>query len=332
VDIEWRNAIFGSVAVHVLLVAAMLLANWDWSSTPQQNRTGLNIQARVVDVGQFQQQVDRAVEQRQQAERAEQQRLERERRAAQRDEALRQQRERDERANAEAIAERDRQQREQQQREQAEREQAEQQRLEQQRQVEQQAERDREAELQRQQQAEAERRRQEREARRQAEAEQQRQEEARRQRELDDIRQQREEAERRRQQEQQRLQQLEDQQRREDEIRRLLAEQQAAQQAAANAGRIGTLREQYIATIAAAVQAAWNRPPSAVDEIICELRIVQIPGGEVIDAVITSPCNADAATQRSIIAAVKRNDLPYRGFEEVFERSITFTFRDQENR
>ncbi len=323
VDTEWRNAILGSLVVHLLLVAAMLFAAWDWTSTRRPNRTGLNIEARVVDINQFQQQMNQVREQRDQAVRAEQQRLERERRAQQRDEALQQQRDRDEQARLE----RERQQQEQVDRQQAEQEQRERQQAEQ-------AERDRQAELQRQQADEAERRRQELETHRLAEQQRQREQEASRQRELEQIRQQREEAERRRELEQQRLQQLDDQQRREDEIRReeqLEAERQAAAQVAANAGRIGTLREQYQSAIQATVLAAWIRPPSVVDQIVCAIRIVQIPGGEVIDAVITSPCNADSATQRSIIAAVKRDDLPYRGFEEVFERDITFIFSNRDN-
>jgi colicin import membrane protein len=56
--------------------------------------------------------------------------------------------------------------------------------------------------------------------------------------------------------------------------------------------------------------------------------VVQIPGGEIIDASIVSPCNADAATRRSITAAVMRvGNLPYQGYEDVFERQITFVFR-----
>lgn len=322
-NMEWRNAILASLAVHLLVVLAMLLTAWDWSSNRRPNPTGLNIEARIVDSSVFQQQASEIRQQREQAERSEQQRLERQRLTAERDAALQQQREREEQARLE---------REQQQQETAaaEQQKLEQERLQRERQQEldAQAESERQAELQREQ--EAERRRQELEQRRQAEAERQREEEAQRQRELNEIRQQREEAERRSQQEQERLQQLEDQQQRELEQQRrneILAQEAAEAQAAANAGRIGSLREQYAATIAATVRAAWIRPPSAVDEIVCEVRVVQIPGGEVVDAVIARPCNADSATQRSIIAAVKRDDLPYRGFEEVFVREISFTFR-----
>ena len=72
----------------------------------------------------------------------------------------------------------------------------------------------------------------------------------------------------------------------------------------------------------------WLRPDSAPSGIRCRLRIVQIPGGEVIQASVTSPCNADELTRRSIEAAVLRaQPLPYRGYESVFQRAIDFNFR-----
>jgi colicin import membrane protein len=59
----------------------------------------------------------------------------------------------------------------------------------------------------------------------------------------------------------------------------------------------------------------------------CTLKIIQIPGGEVISAAISGSCNGDEATRRSIIAAVERaGALPYRGFEDVFKREIDFIF------
>ena len=60
-----------------------------------------------------------------------------------------------------------------------------------------------------------------------------------------------------------------------------------------------------------------------------EVRIVgsQIPGGEVISAAISGQCNGDEATRRSILAAVERGGaLPYRGFEDAFQREIDFNF------
>lgn len=105
------------------------------------------------------------------------------------------------------------------------------------------------------------------------------------------------------------------------------AEAAAQQRAEAQAAR-ASLRDQYIAAIASLVQRNWRRPPTAQPGIRCSVRVFQIPGGEVISAEVAGQCNADSATQTSIVNAVMRSDpLPYRGYEDVFAREITFVFR-----
>lgn len=221
-------------------------------------------------------------------------------------------------------------------REALERARAEQQRLEQQRAAEQQRqqqETERQAALERQRERQLQR---EREAARQAEAQreadQQRlAEEQRRLDELKRLREQREAAERERREQEQRLARLAEQraaeaerQRAEAEAERLrLAREQAARQA-----RRATLREEYVATIQELVRRNWRRPPTAARGLRCTVRVVQIPGGQIIDQAIVSPCNADEPTRRSIVDAVERTEfLPYRGYEDVFEREIEFVFR-----
>ena len=45
-------------------------------------------------------------------------------------------------------------------------------------------------------------------------------------------------------------------------------------------------------------------------------------------ASVVAPCNGDELTKRSLEAAVLRaQPLPYRGFESVFQREISFNFR-----
>ncbi len=150
---------------------------------------------------------------------------------------------------------------------------------------------------------------------------------------IEELRQARESAERDRRREEQRLAQLEqrrdaaeaDRQRKLEEERRLqlLAREQASLQKV----QLADLQQQYVATIQSLVTRNWLRPPSARRGLSCRVRISQIPGGEVIDAAIASPCNADDATRRSIIAAVmKAQPLPYQGFEKVFNRQFTFNF------
>jgi colicin import membrane protein len=155
----------------------------------------------------------------------------------------------------------------------------------------------------------------------------------RQQRELEEIRRQREAADKQRRLEEERLKQIEARKQRERE------EQQRQQQAAEaqrraeaeaqqfRAGQMATLADNYRAAIQAFVTQNWLRPPTAQPGLRCTVRIVQIPGGEVISAAIAGQCNGDEATRRSILAAVERGGtLPYRGFEDVFEREIDFIF------
>ncbi|MDX1381919.1 MAG: cell envelope integrity protein TolA [Xanthomonadales bacterium] len=209
----------------------------------------------------------------------------------------------------------------------------------------------REAQLEQQRQREAEqraeeqRRQQQLEEQRQREAQdrlnelriqrerQQQEERERQQRQLEEVRRQREEAERKRQLEEERLKQLEAQRQREiqaEEQRQQQAEAQRRAEAEAQAfkaGQMATLSDNYISAIATAVTNNWLRPPTAQAGLECRVRVVQIPGGEIISSSLVGRCNGDEATRRSILAAVDRTGvLPYRGFEDVFQREIEFIF------
>ena len=205
--------------------------------------------------------------------------------------------------------------------------------------------RERDAELERQRQREQERQQEER--RRQQQLEAQRKQEAqdrlqqlrlqrerkleeerlRQQRELEQVRQQREAAEKQRKLEAERLKQIES---RKEQERQQEAEAQRQAQAEAQqfrAGQLATLSDNYQAAIQAFVTQNWLRPPTAQAGLRCTLKIVQIPGGEVISAAIAGQFNGDEATRRSILSAEDRcGTLPYLGFEDVFERQIDFIF------
>jgi len=194
------------------------------------------------------------------------------------------------------------------------------------------AERDRAAALEQQRQQQLERERaaaREVEARRQAE-QARRDAEQERMRELEELRRQRQQAEAERQQQERRMAELAE--RREAERREAEAAAEAerlrlAQQQAAQSERRATLRDEYVSTIQELVRRNWIRPPTTRPGVRCTVRVVQIPGGEIIDQAIAGSCNADEATRRSILAAVERTaTLPYRGYEDVFEREIDFTF------
>jgi colicin import membrane protein len=96
-------------------------------------------------------------------------------------------------------------------------------------------------------------------------------------------------------------------------------------------GNFGTdtgLAARYVLAIQQTVTQNWLRPDTTRPGLQCRLRIIQIPGGEVINAQVLSPCNGDELARRSIEAAVMRaQPLPYSGYESVFQREITFNFR-----
>ena len=153
------------------------------------------------------------------------------------------------------------------------------------------------------------------------------------QRELEQVRAQREAAEKQRKLDEDRLKQTEARKEKAiQEQQRLQREALAQRQAEAEArefraGQVATLSDNYQAAIQSFVTQNWMRPPTAQSGLRCTLKIVQIPGGEVISAAISGQCNGDEATRRSILAAVERGGaLPYRGFEDVFEREIDFNF------
>lgn len=159
--------------------------------------------------------------------------------------------------------------------------------------------------------------------------EKQRQLHEQQQKQLADIRQQREAAEKKVKLERERLAQLEDRNQRTAESQaQPEAEHEASEAQTGAGGKDDDLTARYQAAIQAAVTQNWNRPDSAQAGLRCALRIVQIPGGDVISATVGSPCNADPVTRNSIEQAVmKAAPLPYQGYEKVFQRNINFNFR-----
>ena len=156
---------------------------------------------------------------------------------------------------------------------------------------------------------------------------QQKRETAERQKQLEDIRRQRQAAEKRRKLEQEKLAQLDDLQKQQAK-RPAPPDLPAAEQARTGMeGQDDSLAAQYYAAIQNAVTQNWLRPDNTPPGLRCTLRIVQIPGGDVLSVEIGNPCNADAPTRASIEQAVKRAaPLPYKGYQKVFSRAINFNF------
>jgi len=146
---------------------------------------------------------------------------------------------------------------------------------------------------------------------------------------VEEIRRQREEAARRTRMEEQRLQQLADRQAAPTPAPQAAT---AAVQAAGTNGVDTDLRAQYVLALTRAIENNWLRPDTVQIGQICRIRIIQLRGGEVISVSVLPGCAYDALGQRSVEAAVLRaQPLPYAGFESVFERDIQLNFRATED-
>ncbi len=275
-----------AIGIHVLMAALVALGTMRWEPFRKPQNLGLTIEAVIVDTSEIR-------KQREEAKRA----VEREELRQQRNERLEQQRNRE----AEQKVQKDLETKQR-----------------------------REKELEAQNKREAQDRLQKLRMERERKLEDQRLKD---QQALEDIRKQRELADKQRNQEEERLKQIED--RRQNEAVEQRRESEAVErkkqideeERAFRAGQLATERDKYVATIAAIVTQNWLRPPTAKAGLNCTVHVVQIPGGEVISSNIVGRCNGDEATRRSIIAAVERTGiLPYRGFEDVFDREINFNF------
>jgi len=152
---------------------------------------------------------------------------------------------------------------------------------------------------------------------------------------IEDIKRQREAAEKKRKLEQEKLAQLQDLSKQKPEKAPQKAPPQKAQPAVPEAeqAKTGTngndtgLVAEYSAAIINVVKLNWNRPDNAQPGLRCTLKVIQLPGGDVMSAHAVAPCNADQVTRASIEEAVtKAQPLPYKGYEKVFARELTLIF------
>lgn len=186
-------------------------------------------------------------------------------------------------------------------------------------------EREKVAELAQQKAEDAKRAEEERHRQEQVLLDQQQREERTRMQQLAQIRTEREAADRKAKLEKQKLEQLKDLAKAKPAPVQPVPE--AEQAKSGTNGSDDSLSAQYAAAITNAVTENWLRPDSAQPGLRCMLRIVQIPGGDVIGVQLMNPCNADPQTRDSIEQAVKRaSPLPYKGYEKAFSRELNFNF------
>lgn len=110
--------------------------------------------------------------------------------------------------------------------------------------------------------------------------------------------------------------------------RQAMAEALAAESAARIEQELAGERGRYVAAIKAHVEANWLRPPGASD-IRCEVRVTQLPGGQIVDFKLLESCGNEAV-DRSVEQAIRKSDpLPRPPDRRVFERELIFTFEPQ---
>ena len=87
----------------------------------------------------------------------------------------------------------------------------------------------------------------------------------------------------------------------------------------------------YGVAIQTAVERQWIRPDSIRAGQRCQVLIVQVPGGDVVEVQVSPNCPFDELGRRSLEAAVRKaSPLPYAGFEQEFQRRLVLWFEPSE--
>jgi colicin import membrane protein len=130
------------------------------------------------------------------------------------------------------------------------------------------------------------------------------------------------EAQKRAAEEKQRQADAQEQAQREEDLQHDLAAEEQAKKA-----RAGPALASWQSQIAAKINRAWLRPPTAQPGIECVLNVTQVPGGEVTEVTIGA-CNGDQAVRESIEAAVYRaSPLPPPPDPALFDRHLRIDFK-----
>jgi len=91
--------------------------------------------------------------------------------------------------------------------------------------------------------------------------------------------------------------------------------------------KLNSLREAYILAIRQKVERNWIKPAGSGKMPICEVHVVQLPGG-IITKVDFGACAGSTTTYRASIenAVYKAEPLPKPEDPELFERELNFFF------
>ena len=113
----------------------------------------------------------------------------------------------------------------------------------------------------------------------------------------------------------------------EQEQRRKEAELKARLEAEESSRRLNSLKQAYIAAIRQKVERNWRRPQESGKMASCEVRVLQGPGGIILDVTFGACSGGTDAYRESIKNAVyKAEPLPKPADDALFEREIYFLF------
>lgn len=149
------------------------------------------------------------------------------------------------------------------------------------------------------------------------------QQEAEREKQLAEIRRQREALQRERKLAEEKLKQLEDMKKQAAAPAPVNNQQSPEKQG--NQGVSDDLGDRYALALAQQIDRNWLRPDNLPEGVKCSVLVTQIAGGQVT-GVDFSRCPYDELGRRSVEAALMREPLPYRGYESVFNRTLSIPF------
>jgi colicin import membrane protein len=117
----------------------------------------------------------------------------------------------------------------------------------------------------------------------------------------------------------------------EEAQRRAEAELKARMVAEERQQKLNSLRELYILAIRQKVERNWLKPAGSGKMPVCEVRVMQGPGGIILHVDIGS-CDGSTETYRASIqnAVYRAEPLPTPEDPELFERELNFFFNPSE--
>lgn len=83
----------------------------------------------------------------------------------------------------------------------------------------------------------------------------------------------------------------------------------------------------YVQAIRQKVERNWNRPESAASNIDCQVRVVQLPNGEVVSAQVVRSCGNDVLDRSVEQAVLRASPLPPPPTPDLFQRELIFEYK-----